>query len=133
MKTSITVIFPFEAAHALPLMAEGHKCRRLHGHSYRAEFTLEAKGILNEYGMVCDSSEVRVIVGPIIAKVDHRDLRELEDSLLEAEDVRRQPTAENLARWLWARTAGMLSNGPMYRLVKIRIHETERLWAEVEG
>ena len=33
--------FRFEAAHRLPKVPEGHKCARLHGHSYRVRITIE--------------------------------------------------------------------------------------------
>ena len=29
--------FTFEAAHWLPTFPEGHKCRRMHGHSFQVE------------------------------------------------------------------------------------------------
>ena len=37
----ISQAFSFEAAHLLPNVAEGHRCHRLHGHSYRVELQLE--------------------------------------------------------------------------------------------
>ena len=33
--------FGFEAAHRLPQVPEGHKCARLHGHSFRVEVHVE--------------------------------------------------------------------------------------------
>ena len=41
MNVRLTHAFTFEAAHRLPQAPEGHKCRRLHGHSFRVEVTVE--------------------------------------------------------------------------------------------
>ena len=35
--------FTFEAAHRLPNVPEGHKCARLHGHSYRVEIHVDGR------------------------------------------------------------------------------------------
>jgi len=35
--------FTFEAAHRLPNVPEGHKCARLHGHSFRVELICEGE------------------------------------------------------------------------------------------
>ena len=35
--------FQFEAAHYLPHLPEDHKCRRLHGHSFKAEIVIEGE------------------------------------------------------------------------------------------
>lgn len=42
MSTTLFKDFTFEAAHHLPHVPEGHKCGRLHGHSFmvRLEITL---------------------------------------------------------------------------------------------
>ena len=51
----LTKSFHFEAAHNLPSFPEGHKCRRLHGHSFHFDVIVEgdldpAKGYLIDYG-----------------------------------------------------------------------------------
>ena len=37
MRARLTKDFTFEAAQTLPNAPEGHKCRRLHGHSFKVE------------------------------------------------------------------------------------------------
>jgi 6-pyruvoyltetrahydropterin/6-carboxytetrahydropterin synthase len=83
--------FSFEAAHRLPLVPDDHKCFNLHGHSFQVRVTIE--GVVNELGWVMDFSELKKICSPIINKLDHRYLNEIEG--LE------NPTSENIAIWIW--------------------------------
>ena len=84
--------FTFEAAHLLPNVPEGHKCRRLHGHSYRARVWVE--GDLDpELGWVLDFADLKKAFEPIRKQLDHYYLNEI--------DGLANPTAENIARWIW--------------------------------
>jgi 6-pyruvoyltetrahydropterin/6-carboxytetrahydropterin synthase len=83
--------FTFEAAHRLPLVPEGHKCGRLHGHSYRVEVHVE--GPVREDGMVMDFAELKAAWRPLHNVLDHHYLNEVEG--LE------NPTSELLAEWIW--------------------------------
>jgi 6-pyruvoyltetrahydropterin/6-carboxytetrahydropterin synthase len=83
--------YTFEAAHSLPLVADDHKCKRLHGHSYRVLVTLQADALVD--GMVLDYDVLDGIVQPLIDRLDHRNINdEIENS-----------TAENAARWFGER------------------------------
>jgi len=82
--------FRFEAAHSLPDLPDGHKCKRLHGHSYR--FLVEIAGPVNGLGFVIDYAEISAAVDPIVATLDHRNLNDL---------MAKATTAENLAAWLF--------------------------------
>jgi|SRR6516164_184544 6-pyruvoyltetrahydropterin/6-carboxytetrahydropterin synthase len=86
--------FTFEAAHRLPSVAAGHKCGRLHGHSYRVAVYVEGS-VDEEAGWVMDFADVTCAFHPIHACLDHNYLNEIPG--LE------NPTSENLARWIWAR------------------------------
>ncbi len=104
--------FSFDAAHFLPRVPEGHKCRRLHGHTYEVEVGLE--GALDPVlGWVVDYGEVSRAVDPVIRELDHRCLNDLPG--LE------NPTAEVLAAWLHARLRPALP-----QLADVTVRETPR-------
>ena len=84
--------FQIEAAHWLPNVPEGHKCRRLHGHSFRIEIHVSGP-VDAHYGWVADFGDIKAAFKQIEDQIDHRCLNEIAG--LE------NPTSENLARWLW--------------------------------
>ncbi len=110
--------FTFEAAHMLPEVPEGHKCRRLHGHSFRAE--IHVTGPVDEKGWVMDFAEITQAWQPLHDVLDHHYLNEVEG--LE------NPTSENIARWIWERLKPELPG-----LSKIALHETCEAGCIYEG
>ena len=92
MKTKIYKDFTFEAAHYLPNVPNGHKCGRLHGHSYHVRLHLSGE-VDNAYGWFIDFADVKTKFKPIYQQIDHYYLNEIEG--LE------NPTAENIAKWIW--------------------------------
>lgn len=91
--------FTFEAAHRLPHVPEGHKCARLHGHSYRVEVHVKGE-VGQDTGWVMDFGDLRAAFQPLQEQLDHRYLNEVPG--LE------NPTSEILARWIWDRLVGRL-------------------------
>ena len=97
MKYILRKSYPFEAAHWLPLVdQEGHKCAKMHGHSYRLTFEVSSSTNTEKSplidGMVCDFSNISLVVKSVITNVlDHKVLNDITG--LE------NPTAENLALW----------------------------------
>ncbi|MGB1547322.1 MAG: 6-carboxytetrahydropterin synthase QueD [Alphaproteobacteria bacterium] len=102
--------FTFEAAHRLPNVPKGHKCERLHGHSFHVELRI-AGDIGEESGWVMDFADVEAAFAPVRAELDHRYLNDIEG--LE------NPTSEVLARWIWDRLKPRLS-----RLSEVILRET---------
>ncbi len=99
MEVSLSKTFRFEAAHLLPTFPEGHKCRRLHGHSFQVE--VRVRGTVDpDKGYLIDYGEIKAACDPVRDALDHRYLNEIEG--LE------NPTAEMLARWIWDRLAPRL-------------------------
>lgn len=86
--------FSLEAAHRLPHVPAGHKCARLHGHSFRIEVRV-AGAIDERLGWVADFADIAAVWRPLHEALDHRYLNEVPG--LE------NPTSEVLARWVWQR------------------------------
>ncbi|HET7663322.1 MAG TPA: 6-carboxytetrahydropterin synthase QueD [Rhodanobacteraceae bacterium] len=84
--------FTIEAAHRLPNVPEGHKCARLHGHSFGIEIRVSGEPD-PVTGWVMDFAEVKAAFAPIFERLDHHYLNDVEG--LE------NPTSEVLARWIW--------------------------------
>lgn len=102
--------FTFESAHRLPHVPEGHKCGRLHGHSFKVAIHLS--GDLDPHtGWIRDFSEIKAIFKPLYERLDHNYLNDIPG--LE------NPTSEVLAKWIWNELKPLLPE-----LSAIRIHET---------
>jgi 6-pyruvoyltetrahydropterin/6-carboxytetrahydropterin synthase len=84
--------FTFEAAHRLPNVPAGHKCSRLHGHSFRCEVHVSGP-VGDQSGWVLDFADIKDAFEPIRQRLDHNFLNEVQGLS--------NPTSENLARWLW--------------------------------
>lgn len=85
-------VFICESAHRLPYVPEGHKCGRLHGHSFRIEVWVRG-AVEEETGWVMDFADISQVFHPIYQQLDHHYLNEIEGL--------NNPTSENLARWIW--------------------------------
>ena len=102
--------FTFEAAHRLPHAPEGHKCARLHGHSY--EVTVRVEGPVDpERGWLVDFADLRTAMAPLLDVLDHHYLNEV--------DGLDNPTSEVLAMWLWDRLQPTLAG-----LSQVDVRET---------
>ena len=91
--------FTIEAAHRLPNVPPGHKCARLHGHSFRIEVRVSGP-VGDESGWVVDFGDISTAFRAIHDQLDHRYLNEIEELS--------NPTSENLARWIWRRLSSAL-------------------------
>ena len=102
--------FTFESAHRLPNVPEGHKCARLHGHSFKARIYVSGNVSAHE-GWIMDFSDLKAAFKPLYDQLDHHYLNDIEG--LE------NPTSENLAIWIWEH---LKPNLP--QLSKVEIKET---------
>jgi 6-pyruvoyltetrahydropterin/6-carboxytetrahydropterin synthase len=105
----ITKKFDFDAAHSLPKVYDGHKCSRMHGHTYGV--TLECGGTVSPSGFIVDFADIAMVWAPVANQIDHRVLNEVEG--LE------NPTCENLAVWIFRRVKPSLT-----ALVAVTVHES---------
>jgi len=102
--------FIVEAAHRLPNVSEGHKCSRLHGHSFKIEIYVSGE-VEENSGWIMDFADIKQAFQPFYDQLDHHYLNEIEG--LE------NPTSENLAHWIWQK----LSDG-LPQLSKVVVRET---------
>ena len=115
----ISQAFRFEAALRLPGVPETHRCRRLHGHSYRVEIQMDGP-VDPRTGFVVDFFDIEEGFADIVDVLDHRCLNDVEG--LE------NPTAENIAVWIWDRLKPRLR-----QISAVRVYETADCWAEYDG
>lgn len=102
--------FHFEAAHLLPNVPAGHKCARLHGHSFQVR--LSVRGEASEpSGWVMDFGDLKALFKPVLEQLDHYYLNDIPG--LE------NPTSENIARWIWTKLQPSLPE-----LSKVEVRET---------
>ena len=102
--------FQFEAAHLLPHLPKAHKCRRLHGHSFKAEIVVAGE-CDPQLGWVMDYADISKAFHPIWESLDHNYLNEIPG--LE------NPTSENIAIWIWKKLKPKL---PL--LIAVEVAET---------
>jgi 6-pyruvoyltetrahydropterin/6-carboxytetrahydropterin synthase len=110
MKMELRKSFQFEAAHLLPHLPVTHKCRRLHGHSFKVEIVVAGECDA-KLGWLMDYAEIKSVFSPIWEKLDHRYLNEIPG--LE------NPTSEIIAAWIWGQLKPQL---PL--LVEVMVAET---------
>ncbi len=111
--------FTFDSAHFLPNVPETHKCRAIHGHTYKLAIFIEGETdpVL---GWVMDFAELKKIMGPIIDTIDHQLLNEVPG--LE------NPTCELLAKWIWDQVKPSIP-----QLCKLILNETPTSGAVYTG
>jgi len=117
--TEIFKEFGFEAAHLLPNVPAGHKCARLHGHSFRVRVYVGGP-VGDTSGWVCDFADITAACEPIRDRLDHRYLNEI--------DGLANPTSEVLAAWIWEHLAPALPG-----LTRLVVQETCTSGCEYRG
>lgn len=111
--------FSFDSAHFLPHVPEGHKCKEIHGHTYR--LTVYVTGEPDEQlGWVMDFAVLKNVIEPLIKGIDH--------TLLNNIPGLENPTCERIAIWLWDNIKPQV---PL--LSKIELHETLTSGVVYEG
>lgn len=111
--------FTFDSAHFLPHVPDGHKCKEIHGHTYRLTVYVEGE-IEKKLEWVMDFAEMKNVIDPVVKSIDHKLLNNI--SGLE------NPTCEIIAVWLWNKIKPEI---PL--LTKIELHETPTSGAVYEG
>jgi 6-pyruvoyltetrahydropterin/6-carboxytetrahydropterin synthase len=86
--------FSIEAAHRLPAVPAGHKCARLHGHSFGIELHVSGEPDAAS-GWIMDFADIKAAFQPLYEQLDHHYLNDI--------DGLDNPTSERLAVWIWDR------------------------------
>lgn len=102
--------FSFEAAHRLPNVPDGHKCARLHGHSFQVRLAVCGE-VGESSGWVMDFGDIKDAFKPVWEQLDHHYLNEIEGL--------DNPTSENIAIWIWQQLKPRLP-----ALCRVEIRET---------
>src|SRR5258708_18736766 len=92
MQIELRKTFQFEAAHLLPRLPRSHKCRRLHGHSFKVEIVVAGR-CDPKLGWLMDYAEISQKFNPLWRRLDHVYLNKIAG--LE------NPTSEVIALWIW--------------------------------
>ena len=120
MNITIAKEFTFDAAHCLPLLPDGHKCKRMHGHTYRAAIVLT--GSVDAAGILIDYDEIAKLWAPLHEMLDHRVLNDVSGLSC--------PTTEVLVHWCLSLLEPELRAYPNVASVTIRVSESSTTWAE---
>src|SRR5438552_2348056 len=99
MTFRLTKDFRFESAQTLPKAPVGHKCRGMHGHSFKIEVSVEGE-MDPETGWVYDHACISGAMDPIVEKLDHAYLNDIPG--LE------NPTIEIMSVWFWRQLEPLL-------------------------
>jgi 6-pyruvoyltetrahydropterin/6-carboxytetrahydropterin synthase len=119
MKYTVSKKFSFEAAHSLPQLPVGHKCRNLHGHSYVVEIYVQ--GPLDERGFVVDYAEISTAMDRIVDLLDHQNINDI---------LPCSTTAENLGAWIMQQLDKYSGLDP--RVCRVDVYETAKTCVKVE-
>lgn len=102
--------FTFDSAHFLPNVPDDHKCKRMHGHTYRVRICLQ--GALDpKLNWVEDFGVVKGVWKPIEKRLDHHMLNDI--------DGLENPTAEAIAIWIWRQLKKDIP-----KLIRVEVYET---------
>jgi 6-pyruvoyltetrahydropterin/6-carboxytetrahydropterin synthase len=114
--TTISKAFDFDAAHFLPNVPQGHKCGRMHGHTYKVELICVGQ-IDEKMGWFCDYADIESAWMKIHHQLDHH--------LLNGIEGLENPTTEVLANWIVRKLAPELSF-----LARVRVYESSTTWVQ---
>ena len=76
MKMELRKTFQFEAAHLLPRLPKAHKCRRLHGHSFKVDIVVAGECDA-KLGWLMDYADITAAFKPVWEKIDHNYLNQI--------------------------------------------------------
>jgi len=102
--------FSFDSAHFLPNVPDGHKCKNMHGHTYKLKVFVQGE-LDPHYGWIMDYKELKDAIAPMIDQLDHKLINDI--------DGLQNPTAENITIWIWNHLQPLVP-----QLSRIELYET---------
>lgn len=111
--------FKFDAAHHLDFLPDGHKCRRMHGHTYQVYVSLRGEA---PDGFMIDYADVAAIVQPVVDLVDHRELNQVDGLEI--------PTTETLVWWFIHRLSKPFKANDLLHQLGVRVYESDTTYCE---
>lgn len=111
----------FDAAHFLRNY-QG-KCAHLHGHRWDVEIGVEGKQ-LDHTGMLVDFGELKKALYQVLDQLDHQLLNDIPEFARE-----KNPTAENLAAYLYREIKERLLLPEGLTLAGVKVYESPDAWA----
>jgi 6-pyruvoyltetrahydropterin/6-carboxytetrahydropterin synthase len=101
------------------------KCENPHGHNYKVYVTLAGK-TLDDAGMLLDFKLLKQVMRPTVDYLDHRMINDLEPFVAEI-----NPSAENLARYFYDKTAAQVAemSGGRVHVKDCTVYETDTSFA----
>ncbi|NML21091.1 6-carboxytetrahydropterin synthase QueD [Pseudoflavitalea sp. G-6-1-2] len=111
--------FTFDSAHFLPNVPDGHKCKEMHGHTYRLRVWIEGQPDPH-LGWVMDFAVLKKIIKPVVTALDHKCLNNIPGL--------QNPTCELIAVWIWDQLKPQIA-----QMIKLELHETPTSGVVYEG
>ena len=102
--------FSFDSAHYLPNVPSGHKCGRLHGHTFQLRIVVTGP-VGKDSGWIMDFGDIKTAFKPLYERLDHHYLNEI--------DGLENPTSEVLVQWIWQQLKPVLP-----QLSRLELKET---------
>ncbi len=102
--------FSFDSAHFLPNVPDGHKCGRLHGHTFQLRIVVSGP-VGETTGWIMDFGDIKAVFKPLYERLDHHYLNDI--------DGLKNPTSEVLVQWIWQHLKPVLP-----QLIRLELKET---------
>lgn len=112
----LSVTETFSAAHRL--CGYQGACSNLHGHNWKVRVGLQAEQV-DELGLALDFGVIKNHLQTVLQELDHAYLNELPAF------QKRNPSSENLARYIFERLSAALADGPA-SVCEVEVCESER-------
>lgn len=110
----------FCAAHQV--VGHSGKCARMHGHNFNVEAYFTSPDV-DAIGIAIDFADLKLAINEVIDSLDHISLNDLPEF---TGSTKNNPTAENIARFLYKKLETSIKKYQGAKVTKVTIWETEK-------